>query len=109
MFDRLDRNEYTFRDTGLEEAVRSAITQMNKMADDCLRDYLTARGFILVTPERDAKVAAKALREAADALDAEDSNEWADDADLEAVRIIGLLRDRADRIEREASESDADA
>lgn len=59
MFDRLDRNQYIFRDTGLEEAVRSAIIQMDKMADDYLRDYLAARGFILVTPEPDADLVEK--------------------------------------------------
>ena len=53
----------------------------------------------LATPAHDAAVAAKALREAADALNAEDSNEWADEADREAVRIIELIRDRADRID----------
>ena len=61
---------------------------------------------LLATPEHDARVAAKALRDVADVLNAEESNEWADDADLEAVRIIELLRDRADVIEREGGASD---
>lgn len=53
--------------------------------------------------EHDASVAVKALRRVARALDAEDSNEWADAADQEAVRIIRLIRDEADRIERNAT------
>lgn len=52
MSDHLDRAEHMIlRDTRLEEAVRSAITQMDKMADDYLRDYLTACGIILASPE----------------------------------------------------------
>ena len=63
MSDHLDRYEYMVPNTALEEAVRSAIIQMNKMADDHLRDYLTGRGFILATPEHDRKVIEKFLRE----------------------------------------------
>ena len=60
---------------------------------------------LLASPEHDAAVAARALRQVADALDAEDSNEWANDADWEAVRIIGLIRDRADLYERDGATS----
>ena len=108
MFDHLDRNEYmTLRDTRLEEAVRSAITQMDKMADDYLRDYLTARGIILATPEHDAAVAAKALRDAADAVPVD---LWCTYGMVARTHVEGFqewLRERA--VEREWGASDADA
>ena len=60
---------------------------------------------LLVTPEHDAAVAAKALREAAGEI-----NNPSRTPDLESVaRAVVYLRDRADRIEREAGEPDADA
>lgn len=57
---------------------------------------------LLATPERDAAVAAKALREAADEMD--------DTDDPDAIHVNNgdidkWLRVRADRIEREAGES----
>ena len=59
---------------------------------------------LLVTPEHDAAVAAKALREAAGEINNPNAT-----PDLESVaRAVVYLRDRADRIEREAGESDAD-
>lgn len=70
------------------------------------------KGGLLASPEYDAAVAARALREAADALDAEPSRressiygherEFADGADIGIEYSADLLRDRADRIEREA-------
>ena len=56
---------------------------------------------MLATPEHDAAVAAKALREAAHGLD--------HGRTYRASDIKALLYGRADRIEREAGESDADA
>ena len=60
---------------------------------------------ILTTPEHDARVAAKALREAARAL----NNPSITPEIKSAVDAIFYLFDRADRIEREAGETDADA
>lgn len=58
---------------------------------------------LLVTPEHDAAVAAKALREAAGEINNPNAT-----PDLESVaRAVVYLRDRADRIEREVGESDA--
>ena len=105
-----DRNEYmTFRDTRLEEAVRSAIIQMNKMADDYLRDYLTARGFTLATPEHDAKVAAKALRIVESVCMTTDGDHLDGESEIpvgEVMRMI-LEAEEAFGIEREAIEGDA--
>lgn len=59
---------------------------------------------LLASPEHDAEVAAKALRDAADP--------WQDtlgDTPLFAPGVADWLHERADRIEREAGESDADA
>ena len=58
---------------------------------------------LLASPEHDAAVAAKALREAADDMD--------DTDDPDAIYVYNgdidkWLRARADRIEREAGESD---
>lgn len=56
-------------------------------------------------PKHDAAAAAKALREVADEI-----NNPSRTPDLESVaRAVVYLRDRADQIEREAGESDADA
>ena len=60
---------------------------------------------MLATPEHDARVAAKALREAARAL----NNPSITPEIKSAVDAIFYLFDRADRIEREAGETDADA
>lgn len=72
---------------------------------DHIARALDAAG-LLVTPEQhDAAVAAKALREAAGEINNPNAT-----PDLESVaRAVVYLRDRADRIEREAGESDADA
>ena len=60
---------------------------------------------LLVTPERDAGVAAKALREAATQV-----NDPASTPEVEsAAHAVIYLHDRADAIEQEAGESDADA
>ena len=81
---------------------------------------------LLVTPERDAAVAAKALREVVeifdgDCIDLADELRWTTDAPkgwsegsvafaIEATLLFGpWLTARANRIEREAGESDADA
>ena len=61
---------------------------------------------LLVTPERDAAVAAKALREAAEEVYGDDRAAGPYSHPLSAA---SWLRERADRIEREAGESDADA
>lgn len=66
----------------------------SEYGDDCL----------LASPEHDAEVAAKALRDAADP--------WQDtlgDTPLFAPGVADWLHERADRIEREAGESGADA
>lgn len=78
-----------------------------RFQSDALRhqaEALDAAG-LLVTPERDRQVAAKALREAADEMRY---------IFLHKGTTLGMpaddwLLDRADRIEREAGESDADA
>lgn len=60
---------------------------------------------MLVSPERDAGVAAKALREAATQV-----NDPASTPEVEsAAHAVIYLHDRADAIEQEAGESDADA
>lgn len=99
-----DRNEYVLPSTDFEEAVRSAIAQMHRMADDHLRDYLAARGLILATPEHDAAVAARALREAAESMRRhKDPGHWnlrgEADPDLAASPDV-WIEWRADRIER---------
>ena len=75
--------------------------------EDC--DYLArtlADAGMLVTTERDAAVAAKALREAAEEVYGDDRAAGPYSHPLSAA---SWLRERADRIEREAGESDADA
>lgn len=65
-------------------------------------EELDAAG-LLASPEHDAEVAAKALRDAADP--------WQDtlgDTPLFAPGVADWLHERADRIEREAGESGAD-
>ena len=57
---------------------------------------------LLVSPEHDAAVAAKALREAAEEV-------YGCSRRLPTLSAASWLRERADRIEREAGESDADA
>ena len=81
---------------------------------------------LLVTPEHDAAVAAKVLREVVeifdgDCIDLADELRWTTDAPkgwsegsvafaIEATLLFGpWLTARANRIEREAGESDADA
>ena len=61
---------------------------------------------LLVTPERDAAVAAKALREAAAEFD-----QYADRTPTPTFdrAVARWLHDRADRLDREAGESNADA
>lgn len=66
---------------------------------DEVRGSEEAERLLAAYRKHDAAVAAKALREAADVLNAEESSGWA---------ILALLRDRADAIEREAGESGAD-
>lgn len=61
---------------------------------------------LLVSPEHDAAVAAKALREAAEEVYGDDRAAGPYSHPLSAA---SWLRERADRIEREAGESDADA
>ena len=77
------------------------------MRPDCwaMAQALDAAG-LLVTPEHDAAVAAKALREAAEEVYGDDRAAGPYSHPLSAA---SWLRERADRIEREAGESDADA
>lgn len=72
------------------------------------REYaraLDAAG-LLVSPERDAAVAARALRGAAEEVYGDDRAAGPYSHPLSAA---SWLRERADRVEREAGESDADA
>ena len=104
MSDHLDRAAKAMWEATCPDGLRAAIRP------DCweMAKALDAAG-LLASPERDAKVAAKALRDAADALEGGVTAH-----DLEAITFgrrsaVAALRDRADRIEREAGESDADA
>lgn len=79
------------------------------MMVDAIVSDLDAAG-LLVTPEHDAAVAAKALREAADdvraTLNVDQSRPLTIEQAMHAVDF--WLRGRADRIGREAGESGAD-
>ena len=70
---------------------------MTEAFGDFPRKFLSIRADLfdglLVTPERDAAVAAKALREAAEAIADTDGTEWP------YGPVIDWLHDRADRIE----------
>ena len=83
---------------------------MTEAFGDFPRKFLSIRADLfdglLVTPERDAAVAAKALREAAEEVYGDDRAAGPYSHPLSAA---SWLRERADRIEREAGESDADA
>lgn len=86
----------------LSVGMDAALPIMSKAADDLLDEVDRLRAGI----ERDAAVATKALREVADAVPVDLWCTYGMVARVHVEEFQKWLRERADRIEREAGESD---